>query len=184
MRPRRASPRLLTPSPTRRHWPDNRPSTRKSGPAGLCATATATSGSALQPERPTRAEPLIDAPRLLSSFGSNSAPRRRTHSGPWSPLRALVSARRAGEHLAGSPVCASFRSSTGRAAAQKRSARGTARCGPDPEGLWQRESCNPGCGVQSLDGLAGDLGDEIEVLVVVEHDKAGTLSGRGDDQVW
>jgi hypothetical protein len=40
-RPQRTHPHGLTPSPTRRHRPDNTPSTRKPGPADLCATATA-----------------------------------------------------------------------------------------------------------------------------------------------
>jgi hypothetical protein len=37
---------------------------------------------------------------------------------------------------------------------------------------------------EALDGLTGDVGDEIGVLVVVEYDKAGTLGERSDDQVW
>jgi hypothetical protein len=36
---------------------------------------------------------------------------------------------------------------------------------------------------EALDGLTGDFGDEIEVLVVVENDKAGALGERGDDQI-
>ena len=37
---------------------------------------------------------------------------------------------------------------------------------------------------EPLDGLTGDPGDELEVLVVVEHDQARALCDRSDDQVW
>jgi hypothetical protein len=36
---------------------------------------------------------------------------------------------------------------------------------------------------QALDGLAGDLGDDLEVLVDVQDGQPGQLRGRGDDQV-
>ncbi len=37
--------------------------------------------------------------------------------------------------------------------------------------------------VQVFDGLAGDLCDEVEVLVEMQHCKAGQFRGRRDDQV-
>jgi len=36
---------------------------------------------------------------------------------------------------------------------------------------------------EALEGLAGDLRDELEVLIVVENDEAGTLGRRGDEEV-
>jgi hypothetical protein len=41
-----------------------------------------------------------------------------------------------------------------------------------------------GCGyIQALHGLTRDLGDEIEVLIEVQHGESGEFSSRGDDQV-
>lgn len=40
--------------------------------------------------------------------------------------------------------------------------------------LWHRES---------LDGLAGYVRDEFEVLVHMQHDQSGEFCGRGDDEV-
>jgi hypothetical protein len=37
--------------------------------------------------------------------------------------------------------------------------------------------------VQAFQGLAGDLGDEVEVLVEVQHRQPGEFSGRRDDQI-
>lgn len=34
-----------------------------------------------------------------------------------------------------------------------------------------------------LGGLAGDRGDEIDVMVVVQHDEPDRLSSRGDHQI-
>lgn len=36
---------------------------------------------------------------------------------------------------------------------------------------------------QALDGLPGDVGDDLEVLVEVQHGKPGEFSDGGDDQV-
>lgn len=36
---------------------------------------------------------------------------------------------------------------------------------------------------ETFDGLAGELGDEFEILGQVEHCAPGQLGGRGDDQV-
>jgi len=36
---------------------------------------------------------------------------------------------------------------------------------------------------EALGGLRGDLGDELEVLVQVQHGQPGQFRGRGDDQV-
>ena len=53
----------------------------------------------------------------------------------------------------------------------------------------------PGCGTsalyaasgsgnaEALGGLSGDLGDDFEVLVQVQHGQPGQFRGRGDDQV-
>ena len=53
----------------------------------------------------------------------------------------------------------------------------------------------PGCGTsvlyvasgsghpEALGGLRGDLGDELEVLVQVQHGQPGQFRCRGDDQV-
>jgi hypothetical protein len=38
-------------------------------------------------------------------------------------------------------------------------------------------------GRQSLNGLAGQVGDEFEVFVHVQHGQAGEFGGGGDDQV-
>lgn len=37
--------------------------------------------------------------------------------------------------------------------------------------------------VEAFDGLAGDLGDDLEVLVDVQNGQSGELGGRGDYQV-
>src|SRR5579863_2874476 len=36
---------------------------------------------------------------------------------------------------------------------------------------------------QAFRGLAGDLGDEVEVLVQVQYGQPGEFSSRGDDQI-
>jgi len=53
----------------------------------------------------------------------------------------------------------------------------------------------PGCGTSALNaasgsgdaealgGLPGNLGDELEVLVQVQHGQTGQFRGRGDNQV-
>jgi len=38
--------------------------------------------------------------------------------------------------------------------------------------------------VQAFHGLAGDLSDEVEVLIEVQHGQAGEFGSRGDDQIW
>jgi hypothetical protein len=37
--------------------------------------------------------------------------------------------------------------------------------------------------VEALDRLAGDVGDQVEVLVEVEHGQVGQLGGGGDQEV-
>jgi hypothetical protein len=37
--------------------------------------------------------------------------------------------------------------------------------------------------VQAFHRLAGDLGDEVEVLILVQHGQPGEFSSRGDNQV-
>jgi len=38
--------------------------------------------------------------------------------------------------------------------------------------------------VQALHGLAGDLSDEVEVLIEVQHRQPGEFRSRSNDQIW
>jgi hypothetical protein len=37
---------------------------------------------------------------------------------------------------------------------------------------------------EALDGLVGEVGDQLEVLVHMQHDPIAELGGRGDEQNW
>jgi len=77
--------------------------------------------------------------------------------------------------------------SASRAADVRRAGRG-AFAGSEP--VADRETRTSSCRSdllgqsQALHGLTGDLGDEVEVLVHVQHGEPGQLRGGGDDEVW
>ena len=45
-------------------------------------------------------------------------------------------------------------------------------------------AASSGSGPEALDGLVGDRGDEVEVLVDMQHSESGKFCGRSDEQIW